>query len=330
MALKSFKIIYLLLFTLSAPLVAQNVVVWSPDKIRNYNPYGIWERVISKDKLYDHVWDLSHEVMRGRAIGTRQGHMTAGMIQDNFRKYGLIPYNETFTQSFKDNSIVGRNVIGLIPSLKPTNKYIVISAHFDHIGALNGFVYPGADNNSSGVAALLNLAELFSRMNKAGNGPDVNLIFAAFDGKEASMAGSRYFVNTRRMPKEDILLNINLDQIGSTLEPPAKDTSYLIVLGKHSLPQSKRDLLDYVNLQYNIGLDIHYDFYGSDSFTELIYLISDQASFASENIPALLFTSGMHKHTNKISDRPNTLSFEVLRRRTLLVFYLVMNYQRVS
>lgn len=295
--------------------------------MRNYNPYKAWEGVITKEKQMKLVDDISNDVTRGRAMGTRGNQIVAKMIKDIFTDYGLVPYGKAFTQSFRSGSTIGRNVIGMIPAATPSDEYIVVSAHYDHIGALNGYVYRGADNNASGVTALINLAEIFSRMKKNGRGPEKNIIFAAFDGKEMSMCGSKYFVNTLTIPNNKILVNINLDQIGSILEPPAKSSNYIIVLGNNTLPRSKQGLLNYANWYYNLNIDLHTNYYGSENFTEMMYNFSDQHSFADVGIPALFFTSGIHKHTNKTTDTPDTIDYDVLKNRTLLIFYFIMNYK---
>ena len=295
-------------------------------KKSNLGPYTMFEQMIFPQKQARILSYLADDCARGRSVGTLAHQNIGKYIRDHFEQYGLKPFQGHYYQHFMCDSVkVGRNVVGFIPSIIPSDKYVIISAHYDHIGALNGFVYNGADDNASGVTALLNLAEMFGSMYKAKMGPDKNIIFVAFDAKEMSMAGSRHFVKNLNISKEKIVCNINMDQIGSTLEPVHEGISdYLIILGENTLAKEHRGKLGICNRFYNINLDIDYTFYSSKAFTELYYKLSDQVAFEEAGIPALLLTSGFHKHTYKITDDLNIISYPVLKKRSVLVFYFVM------
>lgn len=289
-------------------------------------PYTMFEQMIFQQKQERLLSYLANDCARGRSVGTLAHQNIGKYIRDHFEQYGLKPFQGHYYQHFRcDSTKVGRNVVGFIPSVIPSDEYIIISAHYDHIGALNGFVYNGADDNASGVTALMNLAEMFGSMHKAKMGPDKNIIFVAFDAKELSMAGSRHFVKQLGIPKKNIVCAINMDQIGSTLEPVHEGIKdYLIILGENTLKKEDRGKIGLCNRFYNINLDIDYTFYSSEAFTTLYYKLSDQVAFEEAGIPALLLTSGFHSHTYKISDDINIISFPTLKKRTVLVFYFVM------
>lgn len=311
----------LVLFSLSVSFVTPSFAQGN----KNLGPYTMFEQIIYQKKQSKLLSYISNDCARGRSTGTLAAQMVAEYIKDYFVEYGLQPYGGAYYQPFLCNDLRARNVIGIIPSIVPSDEYVVISAHYDHIGALNGFVYNGADDNASGVTALLNLAEIFGTMYKAKMGPNKNIIFAAFDAKEQSMSGSRHFVKNLSIPKKNITAAINMDQIGSVLEPVHKGvTDYLIVLGEKTLSENNRGKLGICNTFYNINLDIDYTFYSSKTFTELYYDLSDQVAFKEAGIPALLLTSGFHKHTYKISDDEDIISYPVLKKRTMLVFYFLM------
>lgn len=293
--------------------------------IRHYLPY---ETVFSQTEQQRILSYLADDQARGRMTGTWANEMVATYIRHEMESYGLLPFfNGGYTQRFLIDSLKGFNIAGWIPAKTPTREYLIISAHYDHMGAINGHVYNGADDNASGVTALLNLAKMFAKMDEQGEGVDMNLVFVAFDGKERSMAGSQYFIRHLDMLYRDVQCNINLDQIGSVLEPVEKGKpEFIMVLGDHTLPEGTRHLLGTCNRIYQLGLDIHNSFYGSENFTEIMYGLSDQASFQKVNIPALLFTSGFTKHTYKTTDDLQYIDFNVLRKRTLLVFYFVQHF----
>ena len=271
------------------------------------------------------------DMNEGRATGTISGQRVAWAITDMFRQYGLEPlFGSSFFQPFIADSLSGtrgRNVVGIVRSAVPSDEYVLISAHYDHLGILNGNVYNGADDNASGVTVLLNLADMFGTMKKTRTGPDKNIIFAALDAKELNMAGSKALVGRlqEREMTDSILCAINIDQIGTVIEPVHEaDTNFVIILGEQTLRKENRGIIDMCNRYYNIGLDIDHTFYGSKNFTELFYQLSDQIVFHRAGIPALVFTSGFHRHTYKTTDDPDIISYPVMKKRTLLIFYLTL------
>lgn len=269
---------------------------------------------------------LAADDARGRASGSMMNRVMADYIRELFTDYGLEPYMDgSYFQQFRmDDGSMGRNVIAMLTPRRKSSKYIVISAHYDHIGSLNGYVYNGADDNASGVTVLLGLAKMFSNLRSRGFGLEHNIIFAAFDAKEEDMRGSREFLNRLPFSKKDIILNVNIDQIGSTLEPvhPGRK-DYVIMLGSQTLKQEDRDNVKEANLIHKIGLDVDYTFYGSPRFADYYFKVSDQASFTAAGIPSVLFTSGFHQNTYKTTDDVDTIDFEVMRKRMMLIFYSI-------
>ena len=283
------------------------------------------EQIIYQTKQKSILEYIANDLTRGRATGTLSNQMVSEFIKDKFENYGILPYNRGYYyQHFDVSGIRGRNIVGYLPSKNVSDKYIIVSAHYDHLGALNGFVYNGADDNASGVTALLNIAELCGVAHKAGKGLEYNIIFVAFDAKELSMAGSKHFVENMNIPTNKVIAAINIDQIGSILEPVTEgNKEYVVALGEKTLPKKNRGKIAHCNKYKNLNLEIDYTFYGSDAFTDIIYKLSDQNSFANKGIPALYFTSGFHKHTYKITDDINLIDYDVLRKRTLLIYYLI-------
>lgn len=314
----------LLLFTVfSEDLIAQSY----PNEQRR-GPYTMYEHIIypaKQTRLLSHIAD---DMAEGRSTGSNGNRMIASFIRDEFKKYGLVPFmNGTYFQRFEVDSVTGgMNVVGMIPSIIPSNRYVIVCAHFDHLGILNGNIYNGADDNASGVTAMLNIADMFGTMKKTKTGPDKNIIFVALDAKEHNFAGSDFFVRNLDIPASQIECAINIERIGTILEPVHdNDTSFVIVLGEKTLRKKDRGKIAMSNTLYNLGLDIDFTFYGSDKFTDLYYRLSDQIVFHKAGIPSLLFTSGFHKHTYKVTDKPDIISYPVLKQRSLLIFYFIMH-----
>jgi len=294
--------------------------------VRNtLGPFSMFEDIIYQQKQEEILKYLADDLAEGRGTGTHGGMLAASFIKKKFIQYGVQPLNKYYYQPFLVDSLHARNVIGIIPSIVPSDKYIIIGAHYDNIGKLNGKVYNGADSNASGITALLNLTDMFAAMRKSGMGPAKNIIIVAFDAKQYSMAGSKYFVEHLPVPKKNITCMINFDQIGTSLEPLRMGKpNYLIVLGNNTLKRQHRDIISTCNRFFNVSLDLDFSFYGSDNFSELVYKLSDQYPFAEANIPALLFTSGFNKFTNKTTDDYGIINYKALKLRTILAFYTII------
>ena len=134
---------------------------------------------------------LSADDMEGRQVGTPGGEKARAFVVQRFKESGIAPIGDTYVTPFP---FTGRgtpaerpaaNVIGRIDGTGKTGRYIVITAHYDHIGMRNGQVFNGADDNASGTAALFALGKYFSA-----NRPANSLIFAALDGEEAGLRGA--------------------------------------------------------------------------------------------------------------------------------------------
>ena len=291
----------------------------------------IWEK-----KLYQKVDFLSDTLCQGRATGTRGSIEAAFWIEREFRAAKLMKFDSTYTKKFyAGKGLLGRNVIGFIPgsTKTPRDKYIIVGAHFDHIGQLNRITYPGADANASGTVALTSLAEMFSMMKTLGKSYNSNIIFIAFDAREMSMAGSNAFwkmiengeltdpVSGKVIKTKDIKLMVNIDQLGCTLSPLASGRDdYMIMLGNHSLKPAERELLSYCNRSSGLHMDLDFTYYGSKNFTEIFYRLSDQRVFVDNKIPAVLFTSGITMNTNRTRDTADSLNYEVFKKRIYLIF----------
>ena len=288
-------------------------------------------------KLEREISFLTDSICQGRASGTSGSVEAAMWIRRQFKEAGLVKMTDSWTQGFSiRHDIKGRNVIGMLPGAKsiPYDRYIIVGAHYDHLGFLDGKFYPGADSNASGVVAMTNLAEMFGQMRKMGKIYRCNIIFVAFDAKEYDLSGSQALwdmIEYERLSnpltgdtvtKDKVDLMVNIDQIGSSLAPVHKGRQdYVIMLGTSSLPKAKRNLLESCNSEQAIGLDISLDYYGSANFTNIFYKLSDQKVFVENRKPAVLFTSGITMNNNKTWDRTENLNLDVLKKRIWLMFH---------
>ena len=282
--------------------------------------------------LRSRVAFLADSLCAGRASGTPGSLHAQSAIARQFAAYGLKPAGGTYFHGFR--TLAGgpaHNVVGFLPG--SGDRYVVVAAHYDHIGTLSGTLYPGADSNASGVAALLTLAQMFRHLKDLGKTYSHTIIFAALDGKEKDLAGSRELwrlidqgklldpVSGTPIGKDQIMLVVNLDQLGATLAPLTKgNPNYLMMLSDSAT--GWRSTLENANRDQHIGLEIGYSYYGSADFTRLFYTrICDQRVFLEHEIPAVMFTSGITLNNNKATDTPDSLDYPVMRKRIQLIFY---------
>lgn len=302
--------------------------------IREHQPA---RRLVTNSILTDRIEHLCDSLCEGRGSGQRGGGLAALWLQREFERIGLMRMSGGFAHAVRLNDgKYGRNIIGMLPGSKATtrDRYVIVGAHYDHLGTLDGKMYPGADANASGTAALLSLAEMLSAYKDGGRTHDSNVIFVAFDAKEHDMAGSKALwrmiengqlrdpQSGKTISKDNIALMVNIDQIGCTMSPLASGRKdYMIMLGNESLKPVKRDMLRICNRMFAIDLEIDLTYYGSKNFTKMFYRLSDQRIFIDNGIPAVLFTSGITMNTNKTRDNAQTIDTEILRKRIFLMYH---------
>lgn len=294
--------------------------------------------LITEDKLLNQIEFLSDSLCGGRASGSK-GIVEANFyITRRFKQLNIKAINAHYSKMFRtDNGTVGRNILGYLhcSGSNKINRYILIVAYYDGLGFLGGNLYPGADNNASGVAAMLGVAEMIGSMVRYGKTYPQNIIFAALDARQQGMRGAKSLweaidrgklvnpVTGDIIRKENISVMVNIDQIGSSLSPLKKNRpDYMIMMtGGNSYFEST---LESANSQYDINLDLSFDYYGSRDFTNTFYRkIGDQKIFIENKIPSVVFTSGITMNNNKRTDLPGTLNMNVLKKRVWLIFHWI-------
>ena len=178
-----------------------------------------------------------------------------------------------------------------------SKEYIIIGAHYDHLGLGNesslapsqiGTVHPGADDNASGTAGVLELARLFSERKEQ---PKRGILFMTFAGEEIGLLGSSQWVNHPTLPLQDAVAMINMDMIGRV-------NGTKLYIGGTGTGSTFEPLLKRITSDYDFKIDFSQDGYSA----------SDHTSFASKSIPVLFFFSGLHGDYHKPSDTWDKIS----------------------
>ncbi len=255
----------------------------------------------SQERMLGDIRWLAGDELRGRGFGTPELDEVAEFLAAEFRRAGLLPGGDRADSYFQTWTARGgepqrqaalRNVVGILPGGNPqwAGQSVVLGAHYDHLGLGwpdvhkqdEGKIHPGADDNASGVAVLLELARAFAREGR----PDRTLVFVAFAGEEAGRRGSKYYVaQPTRFPATKIMAMLNIDTVGRLAQKK------LMVLGAGSAREWTH-IFRGVGYVTGVAIEPVADDFGA----------SDQKSFLDAGIPAVQFFSGPHPDYHRPGD----------------------------
>jgi|CXWL01.1.fsa_nt_gi Zn-dependent M28 family amino/carboxypeptidase len=170
-------------------------------------------RILDSVSIVNDLKYLASDICEGRKPGSAGHEKAVERIIARMRETGLDSFNNSLVQEFtkggkNTKARTGKNIIGWIKGTHSPEKYIIITAHYDHLGKIGDSVYYGASDNASGTACILAMSEYFKH-----NPMPCSLIFAAFDMEESGLEGATYFVNNPPIRLSEIKLNINIDMI---------------------------------------------------------------------------------------------------------------------
>nr|WP_297306355.1 M28 family metallopeptidase [uncultured Flavobacterium sp.] len=284
---------------------------------------------ISKQNLINNLGVLASDEMEGRKTGEFGQKMAANFIRDYYKDLNILPAPGTddyfqkvpsramqalFSPRLNDSE----NVVAFIEGTEFPNEYIIISAHYDHIGMANGEIYNGADDDASGTSAVMEIARLFQKAKLAGNGPKRTLVFLHCTGEEYGLFGSKYYVNHPLFPLDQTVCNLNIDMIGRTDKKYKKADNYLYLVGSDKISSELHNLSENMNEQY-AQLILDYEL-NAENHPEQIFYRSDHYNFAKKNIPVIFYYSGTHEDYHQPTDTFDKIEFDKMRNRIKLIF----------
>ena len=269
---------------------------------------------------------LASDELQGREAGFHGSRVTSEYIVSLLQWMGVSPLADSYFQPFdayrKERQKKGRlevhpdsiaklkqevhqklsmrNVLGMIPG-KNTKEYVIVGAHFDHLGidpALDGDqIYNGADDNASGVSAVLQIARAFLA---SGQQPERNVIFAFWDGEEKGLLGSKYFVQTCPFLSQ-IKGYLNFDMIGRNNKPQQPKQVVYFYTSAHPAfgDWLKEDIRKY-------GLQLEPDYRAWENPIGG----SDNGSFAKVGIPIIWYHTDGHPDYHQPSDHADRLNWD--------------------
>lgn len=300
---------------------------------------------ISAEAIIDFLAD---DELQGREAGLQGSRIASLYLESNLKEAGIRPlYGNSYFQPFEACSrerqqkgirwqvhpdsisklknttyrtLHMANVLGIIPGER-TDEYVVVGAHFDHLGVdetlANDPIYNGADDNASGVSAVLQIARAFM---ESGKKPLRNVVIAFWDGEEKGLLGSKYFVQNCEFIK-NIKGYLNFDMIGRNSKPDCPNHVVYFYTASHPVfgKWLKDDIAHY-------GLSIEPDYRPWDNPVGG----SDNASFALHNIPIIWYHTDGHPDYHQPSDHASRLNLEKIVDITKASFLNVWNLANES
>ena len=262
-------------------------------------------------QLWEDLSILAADDMEGRGPSTPGGEKARAYIVSRFEEMGIaapaMGRLQPFQATTRRGAVVnGVNVLGVIPGTRRGDRYIVVTAHYDHVGIADGQIHNGADDNASGVATMLALAADLKRQ-----APEHSVIFVAFDAEESGLLGARHFVEAPPVPLESIALNLNFDMTAR-----AETDGKLWVTGTYQHP-TFRPLLEGIapvgGISLAFGKDTPEDT-GANNWVEA----SDHGAFFRANVPFLYLGVEFHPDYHKPTDDVDRVEPAVFQSSTTL------------
>ncbi len=265
---------------------------------------------IHAHELRAHVYRLASPEFLGRSgAGAARA---SRHLADAFRRLGLKPaFGDSYFQPIPApggaTGFVGRNVAAVLPGADPTiaGQWVLLGAHYDHLGRRGGVLYPGADDNATGVAMLLEVAEHFALCGKR---PRRTLVFVAFDREEEGLLGSKHFAARPPLPAAGLKAVLTADMLGRSMANVMDE--YVFVLGSECSPGLRKLVADVAPPR---GLAVGR--LGAD----VIGTRSDYGPFRDRRVPFLFLSTGQHPDYHQPTDTPERVDYRKLQRVSVWV-----------
>ena len=282
----------------------------------------IFSQSIDSKKLLQHIEFLSSDELAGRKPLSEGSLAARKYILGELTSYPTVEaVYPDFIQRFsfstgrdQKNYEDAANLVAFIPGSK-SRKVIVVTAHYDHVGigrpnAAGDSIFNGADDNASGTAALITLAEYFSK-----NRPTHSMMFVALDAEEMGLRGAKALVEDFPYPLEQILLNVNMDMVSRS------DKNELYASGTYHNPAFKL-ILEKASVGSDPKLLLGHDIPGTgrDDWTKS----SDHGAFFDKNVPHLYFGVEDHEDYHKPSDEFENIQPEFYIKSVNLILKCIL------
>ncbi|NRD19913.1 M28 family peptidase [Winogradskyella eckloniae] len=294
---------------------------------------------IKQTDLKKHLVEISSDKYQGRMTGEEGHNQVCDYIRRQYKTLNVLPpethpnYYQIVPKTALPNDLKdSQNIIAYIEGSEFPDEYVFIAAHSDHEGVKNGDIYNGADDNGSGTAAVLEMAEAFSMAAKDGYRPKRSIVFLHVTAEEVGLHGSRYYTEHPIFPLENTVATLNIDMIGRVDDRHLNDENYVYLIGSNKMSTELDFIAQKANSDFTqLNLDYKYN---SDNDPNQYYYRSDHYNFALKGIPVIFFFNGEHEDYTKPTDTEDKINYPLLEKRAKLIFatawYLANSPTRLS
>lgn len=281
---------------------------------------------ITSKELKEHLYIFASAEFEGRKTGEAGQKKAAAYLVDYYKSLNISsPKDIEYLQKIPVAYFKGRsnndseNVMAFIKGSEKPEEIIIISAHYDHVGTKGDAIYFGADDDGSGTVAVLEIAEAFKNAVDKGFTPKRSILFLNLTGEEVGLMGAKYYVENPIFDLKNTVANLNIDMIGRVDKKYTDNPNYVYVIGADKLSTELHTISENANKSYtNLILDYTYN---DESDPNRFYYRSDHYQFAKNNIPIIFYFNGVHDDYHKPTDTPDKINYDLLAKRTQLVFY---------
>ncbi|REG87493.1 M28 family metallopeptidase [Winogradskyella sediminis] len=280
---------------------------------------------IQSEELKTHVFEISSDKYKGRMTGEEGHNLVCDYIRKQYMSYHINApqshsnyYQTVPKNNFPDELNDSQNVIAYIEGAEFPNEFVYITAHSDHEGVKDGQIYNGADDNGSGTAAVLEIAEAFSQAVKEGNRPKRSIVFLHVTAEEIGLYGSKFYTNHPIFPLDNAVATLNIDMIGRVDDRHKDNEDYIYVIGSDRISTELHYITEQANTTFtNLQLDYKYN---DENDANQYYYRSDHYNFALNDVPVIFFFNGEHQDYTKPTDTADKINYPLLAKRTKLIF----------
>jgi Zn-dependent M28 family amino/carboxypeptidase len=275
---------------------------------------------INNKALLNYLKILSSNDFSGRKFSTPGNKLAQNYIVSTLERLSIPAfkgaYQHPFSQELWFSTKQGANVIALIEGKKHPERYIILSAHYDHLGNKGHKIFNGADDNASGTAALLSYADLLIK-----NPLNHSVILLFTDGEETNLLGAKAFVSEQKTMLPKIKLNINIDMIAGSKQ--TKVLGYISHDFEQILSSAMQEKL--LTCQKELPLKIKKGFNRAKGRNSILAktnwrMASDHAVFYQNNIPFIYFGVGTHKNYHSVNDNYENINTEFFIDATSAIY----------
>ena len=285
-----------------------------------------YANTITANELSTHLYAFSSKDFQGRRTGEPGQKLAAQFLKSYYQSqeilspFGDNDYFQEIPKSYFPKQINGpsENVLAFIEGSEKPNEVVIVSAHLDHEGIIDGEIYQGADDDGSGTVAIMEMAQAFNIAKKEGFGPKRSVLFLHVTAEEIGLQGSQYYSEHPVFKLENTVANLNIDMIGRIDKKHEDNPNYLYLIGADRLSTELHYISEKINNTY-FNFDIDY-MYNDENDRAKIYFRSDHYNFAKHNIPVIFYFNGEHEDYHKPTDTPDKIEYNLLEKRAKFIF----------